>query len=229
MKFAMPEISLYKANEDNTRAAKVLQEGQICVNDTKAFHEKMKELANKLINKEIVNLKLAKLHPQLHLPHSASTSRRQATVSTSPSVVIHCVDEPRASRSQAVRKVKEGETTRPAYAKLSLFDDDAHKRIARPRVSNRRHRPDSIDKMNQTEFDMLMQQFGISQFITPLAVPRLLAEPHSRSLGARFIELLFDNDVAVNSCRIHPTHHAPLPRPQVMRDNAAVHFNQVLW
>ena len=43
-----------------------------------------------------------------------------------------------------------------------------------------------------------MLQFGISQFITPLAVPRFLPS-HMRSLGARFIELLFDNDVAVNS------------------------------
>ena len=52
--------------------------------------------------------------------------------------------------------------------------------------------------MNATEFDMLVQQFGIAPFITPLAVPRFLPS-HFRSLGARFIELLFDNDVAVNS------------------------------
>ena len=58
---------------------------------------------------------------------------------------------------------------------------------------------DSIDKtMTTTEFDMLMQQFCVSPFITPLAVPRFLPS-HFRSLGARFIELIFDNDVAVNS------------------------------
>ena len=52
--------------------------------------------------------------------------------------------------------------------------------------------------MTTSEFDMLMQQFGISQFITPLAVPRFLPS-HMRSLGARMIEVLFDNDVLVNS------------------------------
>ena len=60
MKFAMPEIISEKTKEDNTRAAAVLQQGKFGVSDTKAFHEKMKELANKLITKEIVNLKLAK-------------------------------------------------------------------------------------------------------------------------------------------------------------------------
>ena len=60
--------------------------------------------------------------------------------------------------------------------------------------------PSPLDSMTMTtsEFDMLMLQFGISQFITPLAVPRFLPS-HMRSLGARFVELLFDNDVAVNS------------------------------
>ena len=52
--------------------------------------------------------------------------------------------------------------------------------------------------MTTSEFDMLMLQFGISQFITPLAVPRFLPS-HMRSLGARMIEVLFDNDVLVNS------------------------------
>ena len=61
MKFAMPEIITEKTKEDNTRAARVLQAGKFSVTDTKAFHEKMKELANKLITKEMVNLKLAKL------------------------------------------------------------------------------------------------------------------------------------------------------------------------
>ena len=51
MKFAMPEIITQKTNEDNTRAAALLQQGKFAVNDTKAFHEKMKELANKLITK----------------------------------------------------------------------------------------------------------------------------------------------------------------------------------
>jgi hypothetical protein len=93
--------------------------------------------------------------------------------------------------------VQEGETTRPAYAKLSLFTDTItnglHDIVFESPTST-----ESIDKMNKTEFDMLMQQFSISQFITPLVVPHLLPS-HFRSLGARFIELLFDNDVAVNS------------------------------
>ena len=102
------------------------------------------------------------------------------------------------SRSQVVRKVQEGETTRPAYAKLSLFTDTLTNGLL-DLVFEAPSPLDSIDKtMTTSEFDMLMLQFGISQFITPLAVPRFLPS-HMRSLGARFIELLFDNDVAVNS------------------------------
>ena len=94
-------------------------------------------------------------------------------------------------------KVKEGETTRPAYAKLCLFEDDLTNRLL-DLVFESPTPTESIDKMNATEFDMLMQQFGITSFITPLAVERFVPSQF-RSLGARFIELLFDNDVAVNS------------------------------
>ena len=61
MKYSMPEIVSEKTKEDNTRAAKVLHDGKFSVNDAKGFHEKMKNLAYKLVAKEIVNLKLAKL------------------------------------------------------------------------------------------------------------------------------------------------------------------------
>ena len=60
MKFAMPELVSIKGQEDNTRAAAVLQQGKFAVNDTKAFHATMEELARKLVAKEIVNIKLAK-------------------------------------------------------------------------------------------------------------------------------------------------------------------------
>jgi len=195
MKFAMPEIISDKTKEDNTRAAKVLQEGKFAVNDTKAFHAKMKELVHKLINKEIVNAKLAKLianyNGALRINESEAGSRLHVPVRNDYCVNNHVLV------FHAGSKVKEGETTRPAYAKLCLFEDDLTNRLL-DLVFESPTSTESIDKMNKTEFDMLMQQFSISQFITPLVVPHLLPS-HFRSLGARFIELLFDNDVAVNS------------------------------
>ena len=121
MKFAMPEIISDKAKEDNTRAATVLQQGKFAVNDTKAFHEKMKELANKLITKEIVNLKLAKFvlnyTAALRINESSAGIREHVPVRSD-----YCVDN-HVLTFTGGSKVQEGETTRPAYAKLSLFSD----------------------------------------------------------------------------------------------------------
>ena len=195
MKFAMPEIISEKTKEDNTRAAAVLQEGKFAINDTKAFHETMKELANKLINKEIVNLKLAKLvlnyTAALRINESSAGIREHVPVRSD-----YCVDN-HVLTFTGGSKVQEGETTRPAYAKLSLFTDTLTNGLL-DIVFESPSPLDSIDKMTTSEFDMLMQQFWISQFITPLAVPRFLPS-HMRSLGARMIEVLFDNDVLVNS------------------------------
>ena len=155
----------------------------------------MKELANKLITKEIVNLKLAKFL----LNYTAALRINESSAGTREHVPVrsdYCVDN-HVLTFTGGSKVQEGETTRPAYAKLCLFEDDLTNRLL-DLVFESPTPTESIDKMNATEFDMLMLQFGISQFITPLAVPRFLPS-HMRSLGARFIELLFDNDVAVNS------------------------------
>jgi hypothetical protein len=195
MKFAMPEIIAEKTKEDNTRAARVLQAGKFAVTDTAGFHQKMKELANKLINKEIANPRLAKLianyNGALRINESEAGSRLHVPVRNDYCVNNHVLV------FHAGSKVKEGETTRPAYAKLCLFEDDLTNRLL-DLVFESPTPTESIDKMNATEFDMLMQQFGITSFITPLAVARFVPS-HFRSLGARFIELLFDNDVAVNS------------------------------
>jgi hypothetical protein len=191
MKFAMPEIISEKTKEDNTRAAAVLQQGKFAVN-TKAFHEKMKEIACKLVAKEIVNLKLAKLvlnyTAALRINESSAGIREHVPVRSD-----YCVDN-HVLTFTGGSKVQEGETTRPAYAKLSLFTDTLTNGLLDIVFES----PSPLDSMTMTtsEFDMLMLQFGISQFITPLAVPRFLPS-HMRSLGARFIELLFDNDVAV--------------------------------
>ena len=196
MKFAMPELVSIKGQEDNTRAAKVLQEGKFAVNDTKGFHAKMQELARKLINKEIVNLKLAKLimnyNCALRINESEAGHREHLPIRGD-----FTMDKQHVLYYSGGSKVKEGETTRPAYAKLCLFEDDLTNRLL-DLVFESPTPTESIDKMNATEFDMLMQQFGITSFITPLAVARFVPS-HFRSLGARFIELLFDNDVAVNS------------------------------
>ena len=196
MKLVMPEIITQKTNEDNARSAKVLKEGKFAINDTKAFHEKMKELANKLVAKEIVNIKLAKFllnyTAALRINESSAGTREHVPVRTD-----YCVDN-HVLTFTGGSKVQEGETTRPAYAKLSLFTDTLTNGLL-DLVFEAPSPLDSIDKtMTTSDFDMLMQQFCISQFITPLAVPRFLPS-HMRSLGARFIELLFDNDVAVNS------------------------------
>jgi hypothetical protein len=195
MKFAMPELVSTKANEDNARSAKVLHGGKFSINDTKAFHEKMKELANKLVAKELVNIKLAKFvlnyTAALRINESSAGIREHIPVRSD-----YCVDN-HVLTFTGGSKVQEGETTRPAYAKLSLFTDTITNGLL-DIVFESPTSTESIDKMNKTEFDMLMQQFSISQFITPLVVPHLLPS-HFRSLGARFIELLFDNDVAVNS------------------------------
>jgi hypothetical protein len=196
MKLAMPELVSIKGQEDNTRAAKVLQEGKFAINDTKAFHETMKKLANKLINKEIVNLKLAKLI----MNYNCALRINESEVGHREHLPIRgdfTMDKKHVLHYTGGSKVKEGETTRPAYAKLCLFEDDLTNGLL-DLVFESPTSTESIDKMNKTEFGMLMQQFNISQFITPLVVPHLLPS-HFRSLGARFIELLFDNDVAVNS------------------------------
>ena len=196
MKFAMPELVSIKGQEDNTRAAKVLQEGKFAVNDTKTFHEKMKEIARKLVAKEIVNIKLAKFvlnyTAALRINESSAGNRAHVPVRSD-----YCVDN-HVLTFTGGSKVQEGETTRPAYAKLSLFNDTLTNGLL-DIIFEAPAPLDSIDKaMPTSEFDMLMQQFGISQFITPLAVPRFLPS-HMRSLGARLIEVLFDNDVLVNS------------------------------
>jgi hypothetical protein len=192
----MPELVSTKANEDNARSAKVLQEGKFAINDTKAFHEKMKELANKLITKEIVNLKLAKFV----LNYTAALRINESSAGTREHVPVrsdYCVDN-HVLTFAGGSKVQEGETTRPAYAKLSLFNDTTTNGLL-DLVFESPSPLDSIDKtMTTSDFDMLMQQFCISSFITPLAVPRFLPS-HMRSLGARMIEVLFDNDVLVNS------------------------------
>jgi hypothetical protein len=194
MKFAMPEIITQKTNEDNTRAAKVLQEGKFAVNDTKAFHGKMEELARKLVAKEIVNIKLAKFvlnyTAALRINESSAGSRTHVPVRSD-----YCVDN-HVLTFTGGSKVKGSDDTRPAYAKLSLFTDT----ITNGLLDLVFESPSPLDSMTMTttEFDMLMQQFSISQFITPLSVPRFLPS-HMRSLGARMIEVLFDNDVLVNS------------------------------
>ena len=196
MKFAMPEIISDKTKEDNIRAAAVLQQGKFAVNDTAGFHEKMKEIARKLVAKEIVNLKLAKLimnyNCALRINESEAGNREHLPIRGD-----FTMDKQHVLYYSGGSKVKEGETTRPAYAKLCLFEDDLSNGLL-GLVFESPTSTESIGKMNKTEFDMLMQQFGISQFITPLAVLRFLPS-HFRSLGARFIGLLFDNDVAVNS------------------------------
>jgi hypothetical protein len=195
MKFAMPEIISEKTKEDNTRAAAVLQQGKFAVN-TKAFHEKMKEIACKLVAKEIVNLKLAKLV----LNYTAALRINESSAGTREHVPVrsdYCVDN-HVLTFAGGSKVQEGETTRPAYAKLSLFNDTTTNGLL-DIIFEAPSPLDSIDKtMTTSDFDMLMQQFCISSFITPLAVPRFLPS-HMRSLGARMIEVLFDNDVLVNS------------------------------
>ena len=194
MKFAMPELVSVKGQEDNVRSAKVLQEGKFSINDTKGFHALLLGLARKLINKEIVNVKLAKLimnyNCALRINESEAGNRLHVPVRNDYCVNNHVLV------FHAGSKVKEGETTRPAYAKLCLFEDDLTNRLL-DLVFESPTPTESIDKMNATEFDMLMQQFGITPFITPLAVPRFVPS-HFRSLGARFIELLFDNAIAVN-------------------------------
>ena len=143
-----------------------------------------------------MNLKLAKLvlnyTAALRINESSAGIREHVPVRSD-----YCVDN-HVLTFTGGSKVQEGETTRPAYAKLSLFTDTLTNGLL-DLVFESPSPLDSIDKtMTTSEFDMLMLQFGISQFITPLAVPRFLPS-HMRSLGARFIELLFDNDVAVNS------------------------------
>jgi len=191
----MPEIISEKTKEDNARSAKVLQDGKFSVNDAKGFHEKMKNLAYKLVAKEIVNLKLAKLvlnyTAALRINESEAGNRLHVPVRSDYCVGNHVLTFAGGS------KVKGSDDTRPAYSKLSLFNDKLTNGLL-DLVFESPTSTESIDKMNATEFDMLMQQFGIAPFITPLAVTRFLPS-HFRSLGARFIELLFDNDVGVNS------------------------------
>ena len=117
-------------------------------------------------------------------------------------------------------------TTRPAYAKLSLFNDTLTNGLLDLVFES----PSPLDSMTMTtsEFDMLMQQFGISQFITPARRAALLAEPHAVARCKNDRSPLRQRRIG-EQCRIHPAHHAPLPRPPKLRDNAAVHFNQVLW
>ena len=194
MKYSMPEMVSVKAQEDITRAAVVFQEGKFALNDTKGVHEKMKELARKLVAQEIVNVKLAKLimnyNGALRTSESEAGNREHVPVRGDFSVDNHVLTFLSGS------KAKESET-RPAYAKLCLFKDELTNGLL-DIVFEAPSPTESVDKMSKTDFDLLMQQFGISPFITPLAVPRFLPS-HFRSLGARMIEVLFDNDVLVNS------------------------------
>ena len=61
MKLVMPELVSIKGKEDSARSAKVLQEGKFAINDTKGFLDLVLGLARKLVAREIVNFKLAKL------------------------------------------------------------------------------------------------------------------------------------------------------------------------
>ena len=194
VKFAIPELVSIKAKEDNTRAAAVLQERKFSVNDTKASHETMKELARKLVATEIVNLRLAKLitkyNGALRINESRAGTRDHVPVRGDYCLSNHAITHIGGS------KVKEGETTRPAYAKLCLFEDDLTTGLLDIVFEAPSQKIESVDKMNKTEFGMLMEQFEIKRSITPIAVPRFLPG-HFRSLGARMIEVLFDSDVLV--------------------------------
>ena len=162
MKLVLPELVHLKAKEDNDRSAKVLQEGKFAINDTKAFHQKMKELARKLVGKEIVNPRLAKLianyNGALRINESEAGNRVHVPVRGDYCVNNHVLV------FHAGSKVKEGETTRPAYAKLCLFEDDLTNRLL-DLVFESPTPTESVDTMNATDFDMLMQQFGITPFI----------------------------------------------------------------
>ena len=154
MKFAMPELVSVKGQEDNARSAKVLQEGKFAVNDTKGFHETMKELACKLVAKDIVNLKLAKLvvnyNSSLRINESETGNRVHVPVRSD-----YCVDN-HVLTFTGGSKVKGSDDTRPAYAKLCLFGDDLSNRLL-DIIFEAPSPLDSIDRMNATEFDMLMQ------------------------------------------------------------------------
>ena len=144
MKFAMPELVSIKATGRQYTRRESPSRGQVCCKRHQGFHEKMKELASKLINKEIVNLKLAKLianyNGALRINESEAGNREHVPVRSDYCVDNHVLDFHGGS------KVKEGETTRPAYAKLCLFERRPDERLARPRVSNRRHRPNPLTR-----------------------------------------------------------------------------------
>ena len=132
MKLVMPELVSIKAKEGNVRSAKALQEGKFSVNNTKAFHEKTKELAYKLTAKQIVNLRLAKIIAN----YNGSLRINESEVGNRVHVPVrgdYCVNN-HVLVFHGGSKTKEGETTRPVYAKLCLFGDDLTNRATRPRV-----------------------------------------------------------------------------------------------
>ena len=58
MKYSLPQMIIERTKEDNARTAKLLQQGKFLITDTKQFYETIIGLAYKVINKEIVNVKL---------------------------------------------------------------------------------------------------------------------------------------------------------------------------
>ena len=195
MKFTMPQMITERTKEDNTRMKTILQNGKFSITDTKGLHETLLGLAHKLINKEIVNVKLAKLignyNCALRINESEEGVRSHVPTRADFFVDGHVLTYFGGS------KVKGGlDETRPAYAKLCLFPDTLTTGLL-DIVFESPEPIDSIDKMHKTEFDLLINTYEIKQYIEPIEVQRFLPS-HFRSLGARFIELLFDNDIAVN-------------------------------
>ena len=137
----------------------MLQQGKFAVSDTKAFHDLMNGLARSLVAKEIVNLKLVKLvlnyNAALRINEPEAGNRAHVPVRSD-----YCVDN-HVRTFTGGSKVTGSDDTRPAYAKLSLFNDKLTNVLLD--ISFEAPSPlDSIDKTTATQFDMLMQQFGIS-------------------------------------------------------------------
>lgn len=194
MKHSMPEMITVRTQEDNARTATLLQDGKLALRDTKAFYITLKTLASKLVSGEIINVRLAKLIQNFNcatrINESEQGVREHVPTRHDFTVNNHVCTFTGGS------KVKGEETTRDTYQKLCLFDDHLTNGLL-DIVFGARLLDHSIDKMHKAEFELLMQQYGIIQHVEPVTAKSFLPS-HFRSLGARFIELLFDNDVAVN-------------------------------
>ena len=158
-----------------------------------------------------MNLKLAKLvlnyTAALRINESSAGNREHVPVRSD-----YCVDN-HVLTFTGGSKVQEGETTRPAYAKLSLFNDTLTNGLL-DIVFEAPSPLDSIDKtMTTSEFDMLMQQFCISSVHYPACRAALLAESHAVARCKNDRSPLRQRRIG-EQCGIHPAHHAPLPRPQ---------------